>query len=523
MKKIQIMICLTILLSGNQCFAQVNFQKAFGGSSFDGCSNAALTSDSGYILTGFTESTGAGSRDLILIRTNSTGDTIWTGAYGGIQSDEGYAVVETFDGGFVAAGFTESFHALSPDIYVLKTNSNGNLLWSRRFDSSADDLAFSIQQTSDSGFILTGRTTKISVSDNDLFLIRLNSSGDTVWTKLFNRLSFNDEGYSVIQSYDGGFMITGQTQYGFSDTDILMIKTDGNGDISWSNSYGGLNLEYGWQVQQTPDSGYVVAGSSSSNAGNYDFTLLKTDSLGNPEISNVYEGADDDQAKSLMQTSDGGFVLAGSSNSFTALNTDAYVIRTDQFGNPIWSRTYGGTNSESGISILPSTGIGYVLSGNTTTFGGGVYDCYLLRTDSSGNAGCNDTIRPVPNILPGFTHMPVGFLEMAYAPSIFYPATISGKGFSVYDICLNDIISESNKIRFEIYPNPSSGKFTIAFDRMIDEGTIEISNMLGEIILEIPVSHELKKKVHLENVNPGIYFLTLHNKDSQRVQKIIVK
>src|SRR6188768_640958 len=124
MMKKQFLTYLSIIFAFSPSVAQVAFQKTFGGGSSDACHKAALTSDSGYILTGFTETTGAGSRDLFLVRTNAAGDTMWTGTYGGLQSDEGYSVSETFDGGFIAAGYTGSFHALDPDVYVLKTNSN---------------------------------------------------------------------------------------------------------------------------------------------------------------------------------------------------------------------------------------------------------------------------------------------------------------------------------------------------------------------------------------------------------------
>jgi hypothetical protein len=194
MMKIILLGCLTIFFSFSYLTAQVTFQKTFGGSGFDLSVNAAITSDSGYILTGFTESSGAGSRDLYLMRTNSAGDTLWTGAYGEAQSDEGFTVTETFDGGFVAAGYTESFGTSTPDIYVVKTDANGDLIWSKRFDSSSDEFAFSIQETSDSGFILTGRTLAFQGSDDDLFLIRMNSAGDTIWTKAFIRMNNNDDG-----------------------------------------------------------------------------------------------------------------------------------------------------------------------------------------------------------------------------------------------------------------------------------------------------------------------------------------
>jgi hypothetical protein len=313
----------------------------------------------------------------------------------------------------------------------------------------------------------------------------------------------NDDGYSVIQTYDGGFMITGQSQYAFSNTDIILIKTDAAGNIIWSNSYGGSILEYGSQVQQTPDSSYVVAGASSSSAGNYDFTFLKTDPSGDPVFINVYEGANDDQARSFIQTSDGGYILAGSTNSFGTLNTDAYIIRTDPFGDPIWARTFGGVNTESALSILPSQGNGYVLGGGTTTFGGGLYDGYMIKTDSAGNSGCNDTARTIPNLLPGFTHVPIGFLEMPFSISILNPATQTSKGSAIHGICLVDAVSDLNVKDFNLYPNPASQ--TIYVENLKSEKFM-VLNVSGQTVLKGDLNQGLTE-INIKELPEGIYFL----------------
>jgi len=514
--KIHLLTCLTVLAITSSD-AQVTYQKTFGGLSFDVCNNAALTNDSGYILTGFTESFGSGSRDLFLVRTNASGDTLWTAAYGGAQSDEGNTVTETFDGGIAAAGYTGSFGTTTLDIYILKTNSTGDLLWSKRFDSSGDDLAFSIQQTSDSGFILTG-STSIHGTD-DVSLIKLNSTGDTLWTKCFMRLD-DDVGFSVTETYDEGFLITGQTHIGIGGVNMFLIKTNSVGEIQWENLYGGNAIEYGLQVQQSADSGCVVVGSSSSNSGFFDFSFLKTDSAGNTEFMKVYEASG--EASSIIQMPDG-YLLSGSSNNFGAFSTDGYLIRTDLTGNPVWAKTFGSPNAETASTALPATGEGYVVCGNTTGFGGGLYDAYMIRTDSSGSSGCNDTTRTVPNILPGFTASPANFIETLYAPSGFSTATQTAKGSSVYNICFNDVVGEYEKTDFDIFPNPSSGQFTLVFDKTTDNGKINVSNILGETFLEVLVIHEHQIQIRLENGVPGIYFLTFTDNERQRVRKIILQ
>jgi hypothetical protein len=499
MMKIPLLICLTIFFSFSHSTAQFTYQKTFGGSGFDVCNNASMTSDSGYILTGYTESTGAGIRDLFLVRINSSGDTLGTGTYGGAQTDEGTTVTETFDGGYVAAGYTGSFGTTTSDIYIVKTNSIGDLLWSKTFDYASNDYAFSIAQTSDSGFILTGRTT---INMDDIILLRLNSSGDTLWTKVFSGPG-QDVGYSVIQVYDGGFVICGRTHNVVSGNDIILIKTDINGNIVWANSYGGNSPEDGWQVIQTTDSGFAIAGSS-VNSSYYDFAFLKTDPGGTPVITNMYHKANDDQAKSIRQTSDGGFILAGSSNSFGSLNIEAYLLRIDPNGNPVWSKTFGGSSPEYAVSILPATENGYVLCGYTSTFGGGNYDVYLIRTDSTGNSGCNDSTRTLPTILPGFSYVPSVLQELTSAPTVFNPPTLSTKGTLVYNLCLNNAVLEADANEFKLYPNPASQ--TIFIENLKKEKFL-ITNVSGQTVLS-------------GNLHPGVSVIDIK---SYRMEFIFLK
>jgi hypothetical protein len=281
----------------------------------------------------------------------------------------------------------------------------------------------------------------------------------------------------------------------------------------------GNDLDYGSEVQQTPDGGYVIA-ASSTNAGNYDFTFLKTDSTGNPTIIKVYEGPDDDVARAILQKPDG-YLLAGGGTSFS-LHNDAYLIRIDLSGNPVWVKTFGSPENDIFNSIQPATGNGFVLCGLTTGFfGGGLYDAYIIRTDSSGNSGCYDTSQIVPNVLPGFSQSPANFFEMPFALSVFNTTTLTSRNSTVHELCLYNSIPITQPTRFKVFPNPSDGSFNVDFENMAGEIMMDVSNMLGKKV-EMNVTGDLQKRIILKNAEAGVYFLTVHQNNNKFVYKIIV-
>ena len=278
--KIQLLSFIVLFFSVTNALAQTTFQKIFGGTGYDIFEDAIITSDSGYILVGYRDSMSAGINDVYVVRTNGSGDTLWTAAYGGSEIEAGRSIRETSDGGFIITGTTKVSLFATYDIYVMKINSNGDLLWSKSYGSPQNDWGMSIKETSDNGFILTGRT-EINQLIPDIFLIKINSSGDTLWTRIYNGPD-HDVSNSVLEYMDGGFILTGYTEnFGFGSSDILLMKTDSNGNMLWASVYGNTSHDYGWMVQQASDSGFVIAASSADSTGYYDFAFLKTSATGN--------------------------------------------------------------------------------------------------------------------------------------------------------------------------------------------------------------------------------------------------
>jgi hypothetical protein len=358
------------------------WSRTYGGSQFEYGWSVQQTTDGGYIVTGEVESFGAGNSNVYLIKTNSTGDTLWSRTYGGSARDVGRSVQQTTDGGYIVAGFTLSFGADDYfDVYLIKTDSIGDTLWTRTYRGSNHDLAWSVQQTTDGGYIVCGETYSFGAGLNDIYLIKTDSDGDTLWTRTYGTDSY-EHGTSVQQTTDGGYIVTGWT-YVYPYNDLYLIRTDFNGNTLWTRTYGGSEDDQGYSVQQTTDGGYIVAGTTDSfGAGGFDVWLIKTNSTGGIQWSRTYGGSDWDGANSVQQTTDGGYIVTGYTYSFGA--RDVYLIKTNSSGDTLWTRIYGGGDDE-GVSVQQTADGGYVVAGRTSTFGAGNYDVMLTKLDSRGN------------------------------------------------------------------------------------------------------------------------------------------
>ncbi|MCH7760724.1 hypothetical protein IIA15_04890 [candidate division TA06 bacterium] len=369
--------------------AQINFERTYGDTSNDQGNSVQQTSDGGYIVAGNTSSFGAGSDDVYLIKTDSLGDTLWTKTYGGTLSDVGTSVQQTSDGGYIIAGYTNSFGAGLFDVYLIKTDSLGDTLWTQTIGDTSNDYGNFVRQTSDGGYVIAGFSNSFGPGDADVYLIRTDSLGDTLWTRTYGGIS-TDIGYSVQETQDGGYIVTGN--FGAGSAFVYLIKTDSLGDTLWTKTYGGINTDVGRSVQETPDGGYIITGSTSSiGAGSNDVYLIKTDSLGDTLWTRTYGGTNSDEGLSVDLLSDGGYVIGGSTNSFGLGLSDVYLVRTDSLGNLVCMSTFGDTASDWGRSIQLTFDGGYILTGWTDSYGVGMFDVYLIKTVRCGGVGVEET------------------------------------------------------------------------------------------------------------------------------------
>jgi len=433
MKRTFNLLLLCIFATAATVYAQPDtlWTKTFGGSFGDDYGQCVQqTSDGGYIIAGYTESYGAGGFDVYLIKTDASGNEQWSQTFGGIDDDYGYSVQETNDGGYIITGVTWPYGPGWSDVYLIKTDASGNEEWSQTFGGSYEDEGYSVQQTSDGGYIISG-TTKISFSASnplDLYLIKTDAIGDSVWTQTFDTGNHNEWGYSVQQTSDGGYIIGGSTSLG----EIYLIKTDASGNEEWSQFLGGSGTsDRGYSVQQTSDGGYIITGKTGSYTSGYDDVyLIKTDASGNEEWSQTFGGSSNDLGYSVQQTSDGGYIIAGENKDYGVSYPDVYLIKTDASGNEEWSQTFGGSSTDVGKSVQQTTDGGYILAGYASLYSPGDRDVWLIRLDAE--TGVIDLDLPQPltySLLPAY-------------PNPFNPTTVlsyklqvaSIVNLSVYDI-----------------------------------------------------------------------------------------
>jgi hypothetical protein len=359
--------------------------KTFGGTNIDIGHSVEQTSDGGFIITGYTRSYGTISgRNVWLIKTDAFGNEQWNNTFGANGDDEGHCVKQTTDGGYIIAGLTNSFGAGLKDFYLVKTDSLGILLWQRTFGGANDDEAYSVLQTNDGGYVAAGVTSSFSNGGRDVFLVKTDPSGNFVWQKNLGGLS-SDGAWDIQHSSDGGFIIAGWTFShgpGFLGN-AWLVKSDSLGNEQWNKAFGGTDVDRAYSVQQTNDGGYILTGYTDSfGAGLYDMLLIKTDNTGNQQWMKTFGGTGRDYGHSVQQTMDGGFIAAGYTLSFGAGGDDMYVVKTDANGNEQWSNTYGGSSSDIAYGIRETSDGGFIITGHTLSFGAGVHDVWLIRLET---------------------------------------------------------------------------------------------------------------------------------------------
>jgi len=488
----------------------IEWQKTLGGSSGDWATSIQQTSDGGFIVAGHSNSNDGdvsgnhGSWDFWVVKLSDLGDLVWQRSFGGSENDIANSVQETSDGGFIVAGYTLSndgdvtgFHG-DRDAWVIKLDVQGDLIWQNALGGSLEDRAYSVQETSDGGFIVAGYSDSNDgdVSGNhgfdDMWVVKLDVLGDLAWQRSFGG-SYQDLAFSVQQTSDGGFVVAGYTtsidgdvmgNNGFQD--MWVVKLDVLGDLVWQSSLGGSFGESANSIQETSDGGFVVAGYATSTDGDVtgfhggqDMWVVKLDGFGDLVWQRSLGGSLIDWANSIQQTSDGGIVVAGYSRSVDGDATvnnglnDFWVVRMDVLGDLVWQRSLGGSVEDRAGSIQQTSDGGFIVAGYSFSVDG----------DVTGNHGGQDMW-------------------------VVKLASVNG---------IDDVIED----HFSISPNPSNGIFYIELNEL-HGASLTITEALGKEVLSTKV-HEQRTTLDLSQEPKGIYLVNVQTEQGIISRKLVLE
>ncbi len=393
---IAIVCLLSFVLVVFDANATVQWSQTYSFGINDRSRALAQTSDGGYIMAGFTQFSNETIHHAMMVKADSSGNLQWNKTIGGTLQSDAFSVLQTNDGGYALAGI---MNVSSERFWLLKADSSGNTLWSQTYGGPFNEELYAMTQTSDGGYALAGCTTSFgSGSQPDLWLVKTDANGTAQWSQRYGTLG-NDAAYSVVQTSDGGYVMAGQT----NTSSCWLVKTDSVGAIQWNSTFGdGISTSTGMSVVPTSDAGYALAVNTNSTAsGSYDFMFIKTDASGSMLWNKTYGGSSDDNPRAIVQSAEGGYALTGSTQSFGAGGRDVWVVKTDSSGNMQWNQTIGGTNNDMANAIIRTNDGGYAVAGSTQSYGLTNTAFFLIKMDNTDpSATPSPTATPVPTIPP---------------------------------------------------------------------------------------------------------------------------
>ena len=323
-------------------------------------------------------------------------DTLWTKTYGGASTEMAVSLASTGDGGYLIAAETQTFSDPNGDLWLVRVNADGDTLWTKLYGGDGRDCGGTLEPTSDGGYILaTATESSWGAGSSDAWLVKITANGDTTWTKTFG----DDNGQSAsaaIQTSDGGYAVVGRNfrpgQAQYENTDVWLIKTDSDGNELWSKLYGGSEPEWGLGIRETSeDSLIIIASTESYGSGPRDLWLLKTNANGDSLWSETYGGIGndaDDNNGDIIVTGNGDYLITVATESFGAGEgtSDIWLLKTNASGDSLWSYTYGGDGADTPMRIEPTADGGYLIAGMTNSYGPGDLAGYLVKTDANGDS-----------------------------------------------------------------------------------------------------------------------------------------
>ncbi|HHT9134177.1 MAG TPA: hypothetical protein ACFYD2_04680 [Candidatus Avalokitesvara rifleensis] len=390
---LRILLFTLVLFIARPSFCDTGgWAATYGGRYSDCAGSIQQTNDRGYIVAGSTRSFGSGSADIWILKLRSDGSVEWQKSYGGDGYDNAYSIQQTKDGGYIVAGLTKSFGTGEDDICVLKLKADGAVDWQKTYGGDRYDEAHSVQQTKDGGYIVAGWTDSFGAGpgDRDAWILKLRSDGTVEWQKTYREDEGAKEEYalSIHETRDGGYIVGGGTESlgATLDSDAWVLKLTQDGAVDWQKTYGGISVYAANSIHETRDGGYIVAGARGSlgAAEGFDAWVLKLTQDGAVDWQKTYGGIGDDSAFSIHETGKGGYIVACGTESFGAGECDFWVLKLGPEGSVEWQKSYGGDDWEWPNSIHETDDGGYIVAGETKSFGAGEADSLVLKLRPDG-------------------------------------------------------------------------------------------------------------------------------------------
>lgn len=452
-------------------FSQNYFQQVYP-TTYDKTARDILpTPDGGYLLTGYTNTTSVTDCDLYVMKTDAAGNMLWGKQYGGSKPDYSYAMCETSDGNYFITGYTASFGGGDLDVYLIKIDPSGNLLWQKTYGSWGNDEGREIIRTADDNYVIVGTMGPAtgSVATQDAFLIKIDLSGTILWQKYYGG-SNKEFGNSVKQCPDGGFIVAGQTFSWGQNGDTYIIRTNSTGDTLWTKMHSSPLADEAVWVTANADGSYAFAIRDSTASNDVDVRALKLDANGAVVFDKVYGSTDKDTPKSICSTSDGGYMVGAISRSFGWINPDMWLLKLDGNGDLSWTTHFGGSDHEHCYKAKEWDN-GYIAVGHSKSYGSSSLKIMFVKMNANGAVGIRE----------------------------------------------NTIVE-----KLDVYPNPTTdGKLYVSNEHPVLE--VRLTNALGQTVIERSnTAATLETEIILGDQKPGVYLLNIETEKGLLSKKIVI-
>jgi Secretion system C-terminal sorting domain len=519
MKTLFLTTLFLITLFLTQSYAQTQFQVAIGSSNCDDEGDAVQTTDGGYAICGTTQN------DMYIVKLDSTGTLQWTRKVGGADFDNANSIIQTADGAYILAGETTSFGVVGFDMYIVKLSSNGSFLWNKTIGGISHDYANSIIQTADGGYIAAGESYSYGGGWCEVYIVKLSSNGSFLWNKTIGVNGINYFAFSIIQTADGGFIVLGRTNpIGTGQADIVIFKLGTNATLQWSKYLGGLYDDYAGSIIQTTDGGYAVTGYTYLG-GNYNIYAAKLDSGGNIQWSKNYYNSAEGKGSSIIQTSDGGYVMGCGPQIF---QYQGCLIKLNSGGNIQWSKTL----LCEGPRVIKTSDGGYAASGTTHLVGAGCTDFFIVKLDADWNT-CQNIGQPSFTSVNAGTSTSFFPTVNSPTPEVTTPTSQTGTGGVVTNICTT--VGETNNgsgipndyYLYQNYPNPFNPSTTIKFSLPKSSFVrLTVYDVTGKavqtLVNEMLEAANYEKTFDASGLSSGIYFYKIEAEGFSEVKKMVL-